>query len=285
MGGREKRRETGSYDGSMSPVDWARLYREFYPRVRARLLASVTDEHEAQDLAQQVFVELARTKVPEESLTYLNAIVRNLAAQYRRRRVAEQEALAEYLRHEEVAGAGAKWHDATADAPQIDSKEEFERLPGYWGQSPIMDYNEWLRILLGAGRRRRTGPATVTSRRRRAEREEAVQGSGSSSFLPPNAPFLAYPSAPFARKSPGRPCGPGMLLEEPGTSGSVGLSRFTASPSRTVRTLHTPLRKLGKLCTHPNFFLRMAGEGVRLSILLSVTHVFLSCVFSRFLRL
>jgi RNA polymerase sigma factor (sigma-70 family) len=128
MGGGKRRRETRSDDGCMSQAVWARLYRKFYPRVRTRLSAKVANEHDAEDLAQEVFLELARTKAPENPLFYLDAIARNLAAQCRRRRRAEQKALAEYLRRDESAGAGAKCRDAATDPAQGDCREEFERL-------------------------------------------------------------------------------------------------------------------------------------------------------------
>jgi len=112
----------------MSQAAWARFYKKFYPRVRARVSASVANEHDAQDLVQQVFMELARIKVPEKPLPYLDAMARNLVAQYRGRRLAEQETLAEYLRHEELAQAEAKWHDGTLDPAEGDSREEIERL-------------------------------------------------------------------------------------------------------------------------------------------------------------
>jgi RNA polymerase sigma factor (sigma-70 family) len=128
MGGKEERREIRSDAGGMSQAVWAKLYRKFYPRIRARLSARVANEHDAQDLAQQVFMELARTKVPEDPGRYVYAIAWNLVAQYRRRRAAEQNALAEYQRREESAGAEARWYDATADPPQEDSRQKIERL-------------------------------------------------------------------------------------------------------------------------------------------------------------
>lgn len=128
MGGREKRREIRSGAESLDSEVWARLYRQHYSRVRARLAAKVANEHDAQDLAQQVFIELARAKVPEEPLPYLRAIARNVLAQHRRRKLREEAALAGYLGYQQFTAEDRKEQQVKEDPPPGDLGEDVTEI-------------------------------------------------------------------------------------------------------------------------------------------------------------
>ena len=120
----------GEHDAEswVSAGDWEVLYRRYFSRIARYCARSGGDSADAEDLAQQVFVELTRAKVPEEPLPYLQAIARNVLAQYRRRRAGEKAALAGYRRHTELATEGAKSSDATRDLAQGDSRESVKGI-------------------------------------------------------------------------------------------------------------------------------------------------------------
>jgi RNA polymerase sigma factor (sigma-70 family) len=115
----------GEHDAEawISAGDWEVLYRRYFSRIARYCARSGGDSGDAEDLAQQVFVELARAKVPEEPLPYLQAIARNVLAQYRRRRATEQAALAGYLGYKQIAAEGSQGQEVTGDPPPGDSRE------------------------------------------------------------------------------------------------------------------------------------------------------------------
>ena len=123
-------RIVGDYNGEArgSVRDWEMLYRRHFDRIRRYFARSLGDSADAEDLAQQVFVELARAKVPEEPLAYLDAIARNVLAHYRRRRATEQAALAGYRRDTELATKGVKWPEAIGDLSPRDSTESVKGI-------------------------------------------------------------------------------------------------------------------------------------------------------------
>ncbi|MCX5643456.1 MAG: sigma-70 family RNA polymerase sigma factor [Phycisphaerae bacterium] len=97
----------------VSAGDWQVLYRRYFSRIARYCARSGGDSADAEDLAQQVFVQLARTKIPEKPLPYLQAIARNVLAQYRRRRATEQAALAGYLGYKQIAAEGSQGQEVT----------------------------------------------------------------------------------------------------------------------------------------------------------------------------
>jgi prepilin-type processing-associated H-X9-DG protein len=112
----------------VSAGDWQVLYRRYFSRIVRYCARSGGDSADAEDLAQQVFVQLARTKIPEKPLPYLQAIARNVLAQYRRRRAAEQAARAGYLGDAELATEGVEWPEAIGDLPLRDSRESVKEI-------------------------------------------------------------------------------------------------------------------------------------------------------------
>ncbi len=111
-----------------SAADWEVLYRQYFSRIARYCARSVGDATDAEDLTQQIFIELTRTEIPEKPLPYLQAIARNILAQYRRRKLAEQAALARYLRDKQLPARETKRQEVTEDPPQGDSKEGVERI-------------------------------------------------------------------------------------------------------------------------------------------------------------
>ena len=108
--------------------DWEILYRRHFDRIRRYFARSLRDSADAEDLAQQVFVQLARTKIPEKPLPYLQAIARNVLAQYCRRRATEQAALAGYLGYKQIAAEGSQGQEVTGDPPPGDSRESVKGI-------------------------------------------------------------------------------------------------------------------------------------------------------------
>jgi RNA polymerase sigma-70 factor, ECF subfamily len=114
----------------ISARDWETLYRRYFPKLGSYFASRGLNPTEAEDLAHDVFRELGQAKVPENAKAYIYAIARNLFAQRRRRELAEQDTLAEYLRHAASVHVEAQWRDATTDPPTEDSREQVERLLG-----------------------------------------------------------------------------------------------------------------------------------------------------------
>lgn len=82
-----------SVDGDMKKRRDERLYRDFYPQIKSRFVARVAGEHDAEDLAQQVFAELVGGEATDNPKAYIQAIARNILAKHWRKKVKERVAL------------------------------------------------------------------------------------------------------------------------------------------------------------------------------------------------
>jgi RNA polymerase sigma factor (sigma-70 family) len=82
----------------ISAQDWETLYRKYFPKLGRYFASKGLSAAEAEDLAHDVFQELGRGKVPEDSNRYICAIARNILARHRRHKIAEHGALDEYCR-------------------------------------------------------------------------------------------------------------------------------------------------------------------------------------------
>jgi RNA polymerase sigma factor (sigma-70 family) len=91
------------------PSVLGKLYGDFYPQVRSWFAAKQASEQNADDLTEQVFVELVRGDTPDDPKAYIATIASNVLSQYRRRKVKERTALHRLLA--EAIG--------TNDAPQM----------------------------------------------------------------------------------------------------------------------------------------------------------------------
>ena len=82
---------------------WARLYADFYPQIERYFTTRRVQRADAEDLAMQVFAELAQRKAPMDPEPYIRAIARNMLSRYRRNKVKESAGL-----HGLLAEAAAK---------------------------------------------------------------------------------------------------------------------------------------------------------------------------------
>jgi RNA polymerase sigma factor (sigma-70 family) len=83
----------------MPREDWERLFQRHFHAVKRYFAFHRVGPADADDLAQEVFKELARCKVPSEPNTYILAIARNVLSRYRRRIAREHAALDGYSQH------------------------------------------------------------------------------------------------------------------------------------------------------------------------------------------
>jgi RNA polymerase sigma factor (sigma-70 family) len=91
MGGREKRREIRSGRRCLDAPAWAKLYTQYYGRIRSRFAARVEHEQDVDDLAAEVFAKLARKGRPDDLKAYLATSVANALSGYQRRKARERD--------------------------------------------------------------------------------------------------------------------------------------------------------------------------------------------------
>lgn len=107
MRGRKKHRRIASGRGRADSTDGGGLYGDLYPTVTSWLAARVASEQDADDLAQQVFAELAHRQVPDDPKAYIIGIAANVLSRYRRRKARERMALRKLV-GEAISGPGAQ---------------------------------------------------------------------------------------------------------------------------------------------------------------------------------
>jgi len=96
----DKRRDGHRTQRRLAAGLWARLYADFYPRIKGYFAARRLQYADAEDLAMQVFEELGRSKTPRDPGAYIRVMARNLLARHRRDRAKEASALRRLLAEE-----------------------------------------------------------------------------------------------------------------------------------------------------------------------------------------
>ncbi|HNS22713.1 MAG TPA: sigma-70 family RNA polymerase sigma factor [Sedimentisphaerales bacterium] len=97
MSGREERTERLIVGDQSGSTEWARLYRDLLPEVRALLAARGASAQDADDLAQEVLTKLAWSKKPSDLKRYLATAAANALSDHRRRRTRERRLLQRLL--------------------------------------------------------------------------------------------------------------------------------------------------------------------------------------------
>ena len=138
----------------MSKQDWEALFQRHFPEVQRYFVSRGVGRADAGDLAQELYKELARGKVPSEPNTYLLAMARNLLSRYRRRRARERVVLDGYSRYcraeREVVGscvfgAGSREKDSTDELEQF-LKAVADRLPARCAELVELRFRERLSV-------------------------------------------------------------------------------------------------------------------------------------------
>ena len=112
----------------MSAQDWETLYRKHFPKLGGYFASRGLGPADAEDLAQEVFQELGRNRVPEHPNAYIYAIAKNILAKHHRREIAEHVALDEYCRHV-ISDSGCSASPALdTEPPEGTSTAEAERI-------------------------------------------------------------------------------------------------------------------------------------------------------------
>ncbi len=93
----EGRQDDHASQTRMSEDVWEGLYRAYCPQVRSYFAARGLCPQDADDLTQQVFMELGERRVPQDPGTYLLAMARNIMCRYLRQQTKESEALTELI--------------------------------------------------------------------------------------------------------------------------------------------------------------------------------------------
>lgn len=107
----------------MSKAAWRKLYAAFYPQTRSWLAARVGNESDADDLAEEVFAQLARGQAPADAKAYLDTVARNILSQHWRRKAKERAALRR-LQAELAPGTGSS---GPAGATEHSSKAPWDK--------------------------------------------------------------------------------------------------------------------------------------------------------------
>ena len=66
--------------------DWETLYCKYFPKLKGYFASQGLRPADTEDLTQEVFQKLARSKVPEDPKAYLYTIARHILSQHRRHR-------------------------------------------------------------------------------------------------------------------------------------------------------------------------------------------------------
>ncbi|MCX5644340.1 MAG: RNA polymerase sigma factor [Phycisphaerae bacterium] len=93
-----------------------RLCRDLYPQVKSRFVARVKNEQDAEDLAQQVFAELAADDAPDNPEAYIHAMAKNILARHWGKRTKERASQRGYLG--ELMGSGGAAEARSSTPPQ-----------------------------------------------------------------------------------------------------------------------------------------------------------------------
>jgi len=111
-----------------SKKDWEALLQRYFPVVERYFLSHRVGRADAEDLAQEVFKELARCRVPSEPNTYLRAMARNVLSGYRRRRTREQATMDGYSRYCKADREAVESHESGKGLPQERSTDQWEQF-------------------------------------------------------------------------------------------------------------------------------------------------------------
>jgi RNA polymerase sigma factor (sigma-70 family) len=117
MSGRRKQRQPRSGRGRPGSTQWTGPYAEHHPQIRSWFAARVASAQDADDLAEEVFAQLARGDPSDDLKAYIAVAARNALARYRRRRARERDFLQRLL---EVT---ARADEMRADEPRDPSEE------------------------------------------------------------------------------------------------------------------------------------------------------------------
>jgi RNA polymerase sigma factor (sigma-70 family) len=127
MSGRKKRRQTRSGRERSGSTPWAGLHAEYYPQIRSWFAARVASQQDADDLAQEVFAQLADADPPDDPRAYLTGIASRVLSRHRRQR-ARARAVLRRLLAEAMSDAGAQPRDE--DSLSAKDNEMVEELLG-----------------------------------------------------------------------------------------------------------------------------------------------------------
>jgi RNA polymerase sigma-70 factor (ECF subfamily) len=128
MSARKKRREIRSGREPSGSTAWVAVREEFYPQIRSWFAARVASAQDADDLAEEVFVRLARGTPPDDLKAYITTATANALARYRRRKVQErdflQRLLQDGIRSDEILGCEPKDLSEEGESSEIRAKVE-----------------------------------------------------------------------------------------------------------------------------------------------------------------
>jgi len=106
----------------ISKEDWETFYWEYFPMVRDYFVSKKLAPVDADDLAQELFKELARRGTPRDPGTYIRAMSRSMLSQYRRSKAKASTRLHKYLCNTGKSDAG----DANSHEADVSVIEEIE---------------------------------------------------------------------------------------------------------------------------------------------------------------
>ena len=128
MSGRRKRRQARPGRGCPGSTAWAGLYAAHYSQIRSWLAARVASAQDADDVAEEVVVRLARGAPPDDLNAYISAATANALARYRRRKAKERDFLQRLLqdgvRADEMPGCEPKDLSDEGESSEIRAKVE-----------------------------------------------------------------------------------------------------------------------------------------------------------------
>jgi RNA polymerase sigma-70 factor, ECF subfamily len=123
LSGRKKRQNTEPDGRPWNPAAWAKLYADHYPQVRSWLLARLGREHDADDLADEVFARLADGGTPDDPGPHVARLASSVLRRHRRRRAREQAGLrsllAQTMRGSEPEPERGEPADADGFSPEV----------------------------------------------------------------------------------------------------------------------------------------------------------------------
>jgi RNA polymerase sigma factor (sigma-70 family) len=130
MSGRKKRRATRSSRGCSHETPPMGFCSEVYPQIRSWFGARVASEQDADGLAEEVLVRLARGPRPDNMEAYVATVAANALARYRRRRARGRDFLRRLL--QDGGGtremAGTELEDAPEQGEMTQERDAVEKL-------------------------------------------------------------------------------------------------------------------------------------------------------------
>jgi RNA polymerase sigma factor (sigma-70 family) len=130
MDGRKKQRATRPARERPGSTPWVALREKFYPQIRSWFAARVANAQDADDLAEEVLVRLARAAPPDDLNAYITTATANALARYRRRKAQErdflQRLLQEGMTSDEILGCEPK--DLSEEGEPSEIRAEVENI-------------------------------------------------------------------------------------------------------------------------------------------------------------